>query len=65
MIPFIKVQKQAYISRGKSLNRGGGMKIRITLTSGREVVGRGYKGQAIGERHKGASCVLVVPYFLT
>ena len=41
MIPSTKIQKQAYISRGKSLNRGMRINIRLMITSEREVVGRG------------------------
>ena len=40
-IPSTKIQKQAYISRGKSLNRGMRINIRIMIISEREVVGRG------------------------
>lgn len=61
MIPFIKVQRQAYISRGKSLNRGIGINIRIMVTSGREVVGRGGDGQTIVGDTKGPSHVLAMP----
>lgn len=54
MISFTKLQKQPYIFRDKSLNRGRGISIRIMVTSGRVEVGRVYKGQAVGNGPKAA-----------